>query len=135
MPVLSLITFSSDHDSRSLGEALWNLGFEYVLIDGEHWLSHGAMQFARPTVLLLSGACAKRDELLALFPAARPDVLGIYSCRNGARNGARDNAILSRCADFVGWPCQETELSTKLERVFGESTSGQAGAETAAPIE
>lgn len=132
MPVLSLITFSSDRDSRALGEALWDLGFEYVLIDGEHWLSHGAMQFARPTVLLLSGTCAKRDELLALLPeAVRPDVLGIYCCRDGAR----DDAILNRCTDSIAWPCQESELFTKLERVFGESASKQVGAETSAPIE
>jgi len=125
VPILSLITFASDNDSRSLGQVLWNLGFEYVLIEGEHWLVHGAPHFSRPTVLLLSTLDDGRNELLTLLSgSAGQGVLGVYSCRESER----DEAILSRCSDFLAWPCRQGELRAKLQSVFGDPRGSRAGA-------
>jgi DNA-binding NtrC family response regulator len=42
-------------------------------------------------------------------------VLGVFTCEDVRW----DEKVLSLCADFLGWPCHEDELSLRLHRVFG----------------
>ncbi len=118
---LILVSFASDAYRDWLAETVRRLGYEPYVLQGEKWLLAEPDRFDRPTILLLSHNHYPPDKLLSvLIKRQTVPILGAFTC-DDARWGEE---ILSRCSDFLGWPCHKDELKLRLQRVFGGAELG-----------
>lgn len=113
---LTLVPFSESGNSQSLCGVLNGLGYTVTIIDSQCWLQSPPAYRRSPAILVLGESIYPREPLLqALSRSDSPPCLVVMH----AQRDIWDRDLLSRCHEFVTWPCPGNELALRLERVIG----------------
>ena len=107
------------------------LGYWSSVTEGNKWLSADSNTLDKPTILLLSRKDYPHDKLLSMLSKIKAPILGIFACDNAQW----DEEVLTRCTDFLGWPCHKDELELRLQRVFREPECGASTVDEVALLE
>ncbi len=109
---LVIISFAARSQAQVVQNKLMNLGYRLAVFGGEDWLRGNARICTDPTVLHLGRHCRGEPISSALAHQEIVPRLGIFS-----RNQHHwDTELVSRCQEFVCWPCHDQELAARLER-------------------
>ena len=114
LPTLTLISFASQSNCLDVSNNLLRLGYTVDLLDARSAHARYISRLKGILVFLFgSGGTHKGDMVSLLAHAKTKPRFGIF-IEDGT---AWDADIIGRCNEFTSWPCADSEITFRLERL------------------